>query len=504
MAIIRSPRRSTLLFISLISFWLALSTSPAYAVALAHGRCESLFVAITPAKSQANTKQSLMTPSKPESHSAKPNAAGLPSDIPTSKSSKYEKLAEELGLHYLKAPVPQGYTRTLINSRTYYKKDGTPGKTVHYYRYFRPDGTIIRPRVDQAEFQEVVSRFQSAKLDPKWNHVWLSPDEETHIQILAKNNRGETIAIYHPDWGSGSSQAKYKRVQTFGNLVPKIRQQLEKILQEPTLEISSKEKVEATALLLLASGRIRVGDNKYLQRNGTTGVTTLRKDQVLTDAEGRLFLKYIGKSGNKDPENPTTTTLEIADPVLKSQLLALREANPEDSRLMIFKTRSDVTALTPSYLNKKLQELTSSVQNSSVLTSQAAQPSKVSFTVKDFRTWSATVKTVEELIHAGPPPTSLNRRDYILSVIAKKVSLLLNNTPGVARTNYIDPRLLNPEAYEQIWNFCQQNFPALIEAGEISTPASSEAYTLSEYHIQYDAAFEPLALAYLQSLEKNL
>jgi hypothetical protein len=137
--------------------------------------------------------------------------------------SKYEKMAEELGLNYLKAPVPQGYTRVLISSRTYRKKDGTPGKTLHYYRYFRPDGTVIRPRLDRDEHNDIVARFKSIKLDPKWKNVWLSPDEESHIQVLAKTSKGETVALYHADWGAGAAKFKFKRIESLGARLNSLR-----------------------------------------------------------------------------------------------------------------------------------------------------------------------------------------------------------------------------------------------------------------------------------------
>lgn len=398
-----------------------------------------------------------------------------------SSKNKYEALAEELGLNYLKPPTPAGYRRVILSSRTYHKNDGTLGKTLHYYRYFRPDGSIIRPRVHATEYKDVAAKFESFKPEANWDDVWISPDEDSHIQVLAKNTRGENVAIYHEDWGAGAAKAKFKRVQKFGNFVAPLRRDLLKTLRMTSLDTSSKEKVEATALLLLMSGRIRVGDVKYLTANGTTGVTTLRKDQVITNSKSQVFLRYIGKAGNKNPDAPTYTTIEITESTLKKSILALLESHSEDPRLLIYSTRAEsFTALSPEYLNRRLREMTSS------------DPLSSTFSVKDLRTWAATVKTVEELIRAGKPPETLTRKDAILKIVAKNVSRLLNNTPGVARKDYIDPRILNPESYDKLWLLCAQQFPELIQLAQKNSK--------DDLNAKYNPDFETLTLNFLNSL----
>lgn len=389
--------------------------------------------------------------------------------------NKYEILAEELGLNYIKSPIPDGYKRSILSSRTYSKKDSTDGKTIYYYRYFRPDGSIIRPKLDAEEHKQIVANFDALKPDRNWDDVWLSTDENSHIQLLAKNSRGENVAIYHQEWGEGASKAKFLRVQKFGNFIASIRKGLVTTLQDSSLEISHKQKVEAAALMLLMSGRIRVGDVKYLDENGTTGVTTLRKDQVISE-NGQVFLKYIGKSGNKNPEAPNYTTIEITQSELKKTILELREAHPEDPRLLIYDSRGQgLAALSPQYLNRRLREMTKST----------------SYSVKDLRTWAATVKTVQELVQAGRPPQNLTRTDAILKTVAKNVSRLLNNTPGVARKDYIDPRILNPDAYQALWNLCENKFPILLQI---------EKSSIDSFAVEYNTEFENLALTFLSTL----
>jgi hypothetical protein len=67
-------------------------------------------------------------------------------------------------------------------------------------------------------------------------------------------------------------------------------------------------------------------------------------------------------------------------------------------------------------------------------------------TAKDFRTWHGTVRAAEELAAAGPLETTTGRKKAV-SHAMKEVAELLGNTPAVARSSYVDPRVV--ERFEQ-------------------------------------------------------
>src|SRR5690606_19381277 len=68
------------------------------------------------------------------------------------------------------------------------------------------------------------------------------------------------------------------------------------------------------------------------------------------------------------------------------------------------------------------------------------------FTAKDFRTWAATVLAAVGLADLDPAETEAARRRAVVQV-AKDVARHLGNTPAVARSSYIDPRVI--DAFEQ-------------------------------------------------------
>jgi DNA topoisomerase IB len=63
-------------------------------------------------------------------------------------------------------------------------------------------------------------------------------------------------------------------------------------------------------------------------------------------------------------------------------------------------------------------------------------------TAKDFRTWHATVLAATELATLGPQRSATARRRAVAAVM-RSVSELLGNTPTVARTSYVDPRVVD-------------------------------------------------------------
>jgi DNA topoisomerase IB len=69
------------------------------------------------------------------------------------------------------------------------------------------------------------------------------------------------------------------------------------------------------------------------------------------------------------------------------------------------------------------------------------------FTVKDFRTWHATVLAAVGLAVSKPANVSPAARKRAVACVVREVADYLGNTPAVARASYIDPRII--EEYER-------------------------------------------------------
>jgi DNA topoisomerase I len=65
------------------------------------------------------------------------------------------------------------------------------------------------------------------------------------------------------------------------------------------------------------------------------------------------------------------------------------------------------------------------------------------FSAKDFRTWSGTVLAAVALAVSAPAANGGTSRKRAKSRAIKEVARYLGNTPTIARTSYIDPRIFD-------------------------------------------------------------
>jgi DNA topoisomerase I len=65
------------------------------------------------------------------------------------------------------------------------------------------------------------------------------------------------------------------------------------------------------------------------------------------------------------------------------------------------------------------------------------------FSAKDFRTWSGTVMAAVALAVSAPAQGTKSSRKRAKARAVKEVARYLGNTPTVARTSYIDPRVFD-------------------------------------------------------------
>ena len=65
------------------------------------------------------------------------------------------------------------------------------------------------------------------------------------------------------------------------------------------------------------------------------------------------------------------------------------------------------------------------------------------FSAKDFRTWNATVLAAVALAVSGPAAGTKAGQKRAVTRAVEEVAHYLGNTPAIARTSYIDPRVFD-------------------------------------------------------------
>ena len=143
---------------------------------------------------------------------------------------------------------------------------------------------------------DVLARIKRLAIPPAWNEVWISPQENGHIQATGRDARGRKQYRYHARWRSVRDETKFEQLVGFAReVLPRVRERVEVDLARPGMP---REKVLATVVRLLDTTFMRVGNEAYARENGSFGLTTLHIDHVQVNA-ARLRFRFRGKSGQQ-------------------------------------------------------------------------------------------------------------------------------------------------------------------------------------------------------------
>jgi DNA topoisomerase-1 len=269
-----------------------------------------------------------------------------------------------------------------------------------------------------------VERIRALVIPPAWEDVWITPYENGHLQAVGTDAAGRRQYLYHPDWRTRRDAEKFDRVLTFGAALGRARQQ---VLLDLGRDGMPLERACAVAVRLLDLGYFRIGNDVYVDRHGSFGLTTLQRRHVRRHQDGLVFA-FTGKSG-------VDHRIEIDDAAVTEAIQLMRRRRSPDEALLAFRDGRGWHAMLPELVNDYVRGTTG-----------------VEATAKDFRTWHATVLAAAALaeglaeLEAAGRAGKTNRRRLVASAM-KEVAEFLGNTPALARSSYVDPRVVS--AFEE-------------------------------------------------------
>jgi DNA topoisomerase IB len=251
-------------------------------------------------------------------------------------------------------------------------------------------------------------------IPPAWQDVWICPHPNGHIQAVGVDAAGRKQYLYHPEWRAKRDAEKFDRVLEVAKALPKTRAA---ILEHISRDGMPLERAGAAAVRLLDLGYFRIGNDAYADENGGYGLTTLERRHVRRKGDKLVFC-FMGKSGVEH-------CIEIDDPLSIAAVDAMRRRRSEDRRLLAFKDRRWFP-LDSARVNEYLRET-----------------SGAPITAKDFRTWHATVLAAAALGGSREPGATKTSRKRAVRRAMEEVSSYLGNTPTIARSSYVDPRVID-------------------------------------------------------------
>ncbi|CAN5581856.1 DNA topoisomerase IB [soil metagenome] len=264
-----------------------------------------------------------------------------------------------------------------------------------------------------------IERITDLSIPPAWRDVWITPFHNGHLQAVGTDDAGRRQYLYHTQWRERRDAEKFDRMLSFGQALTSARTLVVADLGQAGMPL---ERACAAAIRLIDLGYFRIGNDVYADTNGSFGLTTLERRHVRRRGE-KLVFTFTGKSG-------VDHRIEIDDPSVIEAVTIMRRRRMDDPRLLAYQEQRSWRSVLPVLVNDYLRERTG-----------------MEGTAKDFRTWHATVLAATALAQTSENGDTGASRKRAVSGAMKDVASYLGNTPALARSSYVDPRVI--EAYEQ-------------------------------------------------------
>lgn len=259
-----------------------------------------------------------------------------------------------------------------------------------------------------------LKRIEDLVIPPAWTKVWICPYPNGHIQAVGTDVAGRRQYLYHSQWQQERGEEKFDRVLELSAGLADWRADIASDLRRRGL---ARDRVLALGLRLLDLGYFRAGGDQYAEENNSFGIATLRREHVTLRSDAVEF-DYPAKSGVR-------RTLLVEDQSAVRAVRSLHRSRENGDRLLAYRSSSDWTEVHADDLNVRFKEMVGD-----------------DYSVKDLRTWHGTVLAATAFVDADPPvDDKVIKR--VESAVMRKVAEALGNTPAVARSAYVDPRLVD-------------------------------------------------------------
>jgi DNA topoisomerase-1 len=314
-----------------------------------------------------------------------------------------------------------------------YVSDTMPGisrkKSGKGFTYVGPDRKTVRD-------QEQLARIRSLAIPPAYIDVWICPIPNGHIQATGRDARGRKQYRYHARWREVRDETKFGRMLAFSEVLPRIRDGVERDLARPGLP---REKVLATVVSLLQCTFIRVGNDEYARSNRSFGLTTLQDRHVEVSGSNVRF-EFRGKSGK-------THRVSVSDRRL-ARIVQRCQALPGEDLFQYVDDEGARQTIGSGDVNDYIREITGE-----------------EFTAKDFRTWAGTLLAVAALTEMGAWTSRRQAKSNVLRAI-DRVAEQLNNTRAVCRKYYVHPAVFETYLAGTMLENLQNGTNGTVEAQE--------------------------------------
>lgn len=300
-------------------------------------------------------------------------------------------------------------------------------------------GFVYLDREGQRLPPEAVARVRALAIPPAWKDVWICPWPNGHLQAVGTDDAGRRQYLYHEHWRRIRDRQKYDRALELADRLPEARAAVAEHLALPDMP---RARALATAFRMLDIGALRIGGERYAEAHSSYGLATLRRDHVELVDDDAVLVHFTGKAGREHE-------ILFRDAAVRASLALLLARDDPGERLLAWAEEDHWREVASTDVNAYIHEVTG-----------------LNVSAKDFRTWHGTTVAAAALAgwaaahpngHATRPVDRARRgrarsstsaggsvaaRRRAVAAAARETAEHLGNTPTVARTSYIDPRVV--------------------------------------------------------------
>jgi DNA topoisomerase-1 len=274
-----------------------------------------------------------------------------------------------------------------------------------FYRYPGTGETVREERV--------LTRIENLRVPPAWEDARIARSSSAKVQAIGYDSAGRLQYLYHPRYRERKEREKFERILRFSEALPKMRRITSNHLRHKNLD---REKVLAAMTRLMNAAYFRVGDERYVKKNKTYGIATLRRKHLTIQGDTLIF-EYTGKWGQQQRKAVTDARLRR----IVEECVALPGYE-------VFKHRDE---------SGEIRDVTARDLNAYVKEVMGEE-----FTPKDFRTWAGTLIAAVKLAELGVTEDLKQAEENVLAAV-DDVAHRLGNTRDIARASYISPRVID-------------------------------------------------------------
>lgn len=256
--------------------------------------------------------------------------------------------------------------------------------------------------------------FKALVIPPAWEQVTINSSPRAKIQATGYDVKGRKQYIYNPKYRRQQDELKFDRIIRFAKQLEHMRRVTGQHLRKRKL---GRDKVLATMVRLLEAAFFRPGNEYYRKANQSFGLTTLRSKHLEVRGDEMIFT-FRGKSGQDQEKHITDARL--------TKIVQELDELPGYEIFKYIDDEDNIHDIRSNDLNQYIREVMGE-----------------EFSAKDFRTWAGTVIAAMALDEIGAvEPEDQKRLKKNIHDAVVTVSEKLGNTPAIARSSYIDPRVI--------------------------------------------------------------